>query len=208
MQYSKTNLCAILTSKKHINGGEISSQKLKNNSNKTITKINDKSLIPAAVLVLLVNHGDGLTVLFTKRAENMTRHAGQVSFPGGRIEVNDPSPKYTALRETEEEIGLRREEIEIVCQLDEYAVGTGFLITPFVGFADPPLKLTPQYEEVAEIFEAPLSYLINPNNYTWNKKTLKGESRRFLSLQWNNYYIWGATAGILHDLSIKIGHVS
>ena len=208
MQYSKTKLYAMLTSKKHINGDAISFEKSKNNRNETIPEINDESLIPAAVLVLLFNHPDGLTVLFTKRADNMTRHAGQISLPGGRIEANDPSPKYTALRETEEEIGLRREEIEIVCQLDEYAVGTGFLITPFVGFADPPLKLTPQYEEVAEIFEAPLSYLINPNNYTWNKKTLKGESRRFLSLQWNNYYIWGATAGILHDLSIKIGHVS
>ena len=208
MQYSKTNLCAMLASKKQINGEAISYEKSKNYRNKIIPEINDESLIPAAVLVLLVNHGDGLTVLFTKRAENMTRHAGQISFPGGRIETNDPSPKYTALRETEEEIGLVRKEIEIVCQLDEYAVGTGFLITPFVGFADPPLKLSPQSEEVAEIFEAPLSYLINPDNYTWNKKTLRGESRRFLSLQWNKYYIWGATAGILHDLSVKIGHVS
>ena len=208
MSYSKTNIYAILTSKKQIKGDAISCQRLKNNRNKTIPKINDESLIPAAVLVLLVNHGDGLTILFTKRAENMTRHAGQISFPGGRIEKNDPSPKYTALRETEEEIGLLRKEIEIVCQLDEYAVGTGFLITPFVGFAEPPLELNPQHEEVAEIFEAPLSYLTNLDNYSWNKRTLKGESRRFLSLQWNNYYIWGATAGILHDLSVKIGHVS
>ena len=168
----------------------------------------EKTLIPAAVLVPLVNRLDGITVLMTKRNENLNNHAGQISFPGGRMDHNDRNAEETALRETEEEIGLAARQIEIVGQLDNYVVGTGFLVRPIIGFIDPPFELIPQESEVAEVFEAPLSFLTNPINLKRHTREIEGSQRSYFAVQWNDYFIWGATAGKLRNLSQRLWNIA
>ncbi len=168
----------------------------------------DKPLRSAAVLVPLVNRQDEITVLMTKRSEHLSKHAGQISFPGGRVDDTDTGPTHTALRETEEEIGLARHQIDIVGQLDDYVVGTGYLVSPIVGFIEPPFNVVPQEEEVAEIFEAPLSFVTHPENFERYTRQFDQGVRSFFAVQWNDYFIWGATAGMLRDLSQRLwnGH--
>ena len=163
-----------------------------------------KSLTPAAVLVPLVNREDGITVLLTKRTDHLSKHAGQISFPGGQMDKNDLNSEYTALRETEEEIGLKGELIEIVGHLNDYEVGTGFLVSPVIGFIEPPLLLTPHENEVAEVFEAPLYFVTHPDNFENHTREIKGVERNFIAVQWNERFIWGATAAILRDLSQRL----
>ena len=122
----------------------------------------DQPLTPAAVLFPIVLRNGGQTVLLTQRTAHLRDHAGQISFPGGRVEVEDISPSHTALRETEEEIGLNRERIEILGFLPEYRTGTGFRVTPVVALVQPPFELRPDPFEVAEVFEVPLSFLPCP----------------------------------------------
>ena len=117
------------------------------------------------MLVPIVAHGAGLTVLFTQRTAQLRAHSGQVSFPGGRAEPQDATPELTALRETEEEIGLRAERVEIVARLPDYLTRTGFRVTPVVGVLTPPLELAPDPREVEEIFEVPLAFLLDPRNH-------------------------------------------
>ena len=164
----------------------------------------DKSLTPAAVLVPLINRLDEVTVLLTKRTDHLNNHAGQISFPGGRMDKNDRNPEQTALRETEEEIGLTAKQIEIVGQLDDYVVGTGFIVRPIIGFIEPPFKLTPHEFEVAEVFETPLSFLTNPSNFVRQSREIGGSKRSYFVVQWNDYFIWGATAGMLRNLSQRL----
>ena len=168
----------------------------------------DKPLRSAAVLVPLVNRQDEITVLMTKRSEHLSKHAGQISFPGGRVDDTDMGPTHTALRETEEEIGLAHHQIDIVGQLDDYIVGTGYLVSPIVGFIEPPFNAVPQEEEVAEIFEAPLSFVTHPENFERYTRQFDQGVRSFFAVQWNDYFIWGATAGMLRDLSQRLwnGH--
>ena len=168
----------------------------------------NKPLRSAAVLVPLVNRQDEVTVLLTKRSENLSKHAGQISFPGGRVDETDTGPTHTALRETEEEIGIGRHQIDIVGQLDDYIVGTGYLVSPIVGFIEPPFTVVPQEEEVAEIFEAPLSFVTHPENFERYTRQFDQGVRSFFAVQWNDYFIWGATAGMLRDLSQRLwnGH--
>lgn len=162
------------------------------------------ALTPAAVLVPLVNRPEGVTVLLTKRTEHLNNHAGQISFPGGRVDKTDRDPRHTALRETHEEIGLHGDIIDVVGQLDEYVVGTGFLVNPFVGFIDPPFELAIQEDEVAEVFEAPLSFVLDPGNIERHAMEFNGTKRHVFAITWNDYYIWGATAGMLRDLSQRV----
>ncbi len=164
----------------------------------------DKPLRPAAVLVPLVNRPDGVTVLLTKRTDHLNNHAGQISFPGGRVDDTDRDAIHTALRETEEEVGLAETQIDVVGHLDEYIVGTGFLVNPVIGVIEPPFELTLHEHEVAEAFEAPLSYVLDPDNIERHARDFNGTKRHFFAITWNDYYIWGATAGMLRNLSQRV----
>jgi len=158
-------------------------------------------LMQAAVLVPLVVRPEGLTILLTQRTAHLHHHGGQISFPGGRLEEGDADPRAAALRETEEEIGLLRASIDVIGQLDDYATITGFHITPVVGLLTPPLDFAPDDFEVAEIFEVPLSFVMDPANHKTDSRMLpSGEKRFFYVLPYQDRYIWGATAGMLVNL--------
>ena len=161
----------------------------------------DGTLKPAAVLVPLVARDDGLTVLLTRRTDHLHNQAGQISFPGGRVDSTDRDTLHTALRETEEEIGLDSAAIEVVGRLADYIVGTGYLVSPIVGLIKPPFALTPHEDEVAEIFEAPLDYVLDPANFVRHSREYGGSQRFYYAVTWNGHYIWGATAGMLRHLS-------
>ena len=154
-------------------------------------------IAPAAVLVAVVERAGALTVLLTRRAERLARHAGQISFPGGRADPEDGTPQRTALREAEEEIGLPASQVEIVGRLDDYLVGSGYRITPVVGFVTAPPAFEADTREVAEVFEVPLSFVLEPANYRRDKMTVGGVERRFYVMPYEAYHIWGATAAIL-----------
>ena len=154
-------------------------------------------IAPAAVLVAVVERAGALSVLLTRRAERLARHAGQISFPGGRADPEDGTPQRTALREAEEEIGLPASQVEIVGRLDDYLVGSGYRITPVVGFVTAPPAFEADTREVAEVFEVPLSFVLEPANYRRDKMTVGGVERRFYVMPYEAYHIWGATAAIL-----------
>ncbi|SRR5579859_231367 len=158
-------------------------------------------LMQAAVLVPLVVRDPGLTVLLTQRTAHLVHHGGQISFPGGRMEPGDADARAAALRETEEETGLPRGSIDVIGRLDEYATVTGFHITPVVGLLHPPLTFAPDEFEVAEIFEVPLSFIMDPANHKTDSRLLpSGEKRWFYAIPYQQRYIWGATAGMLVNL--------
>lgn len=166
---------------------------------------NDQVLTPAAVLVPIVLRDEGQTVLLTQRTAHLRDHGGQISFPGGRVEADDLSPTHTALRETEEEIGLLGERIEIVGFLPEYRTGTGFRVTPVVALVHPPFDLQPDPFEVAEIFEVPLDFLLDPANHQRHSLHYRGELRNYFAMPYGDYFIWGATAGMIRSLSERLG---
>ena len=158
-------------------------------------------LTPAAVLVPLILRPEGMTVLLTKRTAHLAAHAGQISFPGGRVEDSDEDSAAAALRETEEEIGLARDHVEIIGRLDTYIVRTGFEVTPFVGFVTPPFTITPDEFEVAEVFEVPLAFILDPANHQRQSRIdFGGVKREFWAIPHGDYFIWGATAGMLVNL--------
>jgi len=155
----------------------------------------------AAVLVPLVAREEGLTVLLTQRTAHLIHHGGQISFPGGRVENEDPDPESAALRETEEEIGLARDRIDVIGRLDDYTTVTGFHIVPVVGLLHPPLRFDPDEFEVAEIFEVPLAFIMDPANHQRHSRLMpSGEKRWYYALPYEERYIWGATAGMLVNL--------
>jgi len=160
----------------------------------------DSALTPAAVLVPLIARPKGLTTLFTQRTGHLAHHAGQISFPGGHVAPEDETPEETALRETEEEIGLARRHIEVVGRLGEYVTRTGFRVTPVVGVVAPPFDLVPDPHEVAEVFEVPLDFLLDPANHQRHSRQFQGTVRQFYAMPYRDYYIWGATAGMLINL--------
>lgn len=159
------------------------------------------ALRPAAVLVPLVDHAEGMSVLLTQRTAHLSAHAGQISFPGGRIEEDDADATAAALRETEEEVGLPRANVSVVGRLDTYVTGTGFEITPVVGIVAPPYPLTIDPFEVAEAFEVPLSYILDRRNHQRVERQSGGHMRAFFVLPYEGRNIWGATAGILVNLA-------
>jgi 8-oxo-dGTP pyrophosphatase MutT (NUDIX family) len=156
----------------------------------------------AAVLVPIVQRPEGLTILLTQRTAHLNNHAGQVSFPGGRSEELDSSSIETALRETEEEIGLARRHIEIIGVLPEHITASAYLVTPVVGLVSPPFELTAESNEVAEIFEVPLAFLMNGMNHQIMSFDLpEGAGRRsFYAMPYGRFFVWGATAGMLRNL--------
>jgi 8-oxo-dGTP pyrophosphatase MutT (NUDIX family) len=153
------------------------------------------------VLVPIVARAEALTVLFTQRTEHLKAHSGQVAFPGGRAESHDPGPEATALRETHEEIGLDPARVELLGRLPEYHTRTGFRVTPVVGLVTPPLALAPDPNEVADVFEVPLSFLLDSRNHRRDSRLWQGEVRWFYTMTYGGRVIWGATAGIVVNLS-------
>jgi len=159
-----------------------------------------RDLRPAAVLVAIIERAAGLQVLFTRRADHLSAHPGQVSFPGGRAHEDDADEIATALRETEEEVGLRREFVRVAGALDPYETGTGFSIKPIVGFVREGFVLVPDTSEVAEIFEVPLRFLMDPTNHERHMGVWQGRERHYYAMNFDGHYIWGATAGMLINL--------
>lgn len=159
-----------------------------------------RPLIPAAVLVGLVERPRGMSVLFTKRTPHLTDHAGQIAFPGGRVDASDADAVAAALREAEEEVGLPARNVQMVGRLDTYVTRTGFEITPCVGFIDPPQSYRPDPFEVADVFEAPLSFFLDPGSRKLESRIYQGRQRFFYAYPWGDHYIWGATAGMLNNL--------
>ena len=155
---------------------------------------------PAAVLIGLIEREAGLSVLLTRRADTLRSHTGQVALPGGRQDPGE-RPWETALREAHEEVGLEPHYVNLIGLSTPYQTGSGFLITPVVGFVRPGFSLTPNPHEVADIFETPFGFLMDPANYEEHERALPtGELRRFYAMTHQEQYIWGATAGILRAL--------
>jgi 8-oxo-dGTP pyrophosphatase MutT (NUDIX family) len=142
-----------------------------------------------------------MTVLLTQRTPHLSAHAGQIAFPGGRVEEQDSDAIDTALRETEEEVGLSRELVTVIGRLDTYVTGTGFEITPIVGLVPPAYTLALDAFEVAEAFEVPLSYILDPRNHNRTERESAGRTRVFFVLPYEGRNIWGATAGMLVNLA-------
>jgi 8-oxo-dGTP pyrophosphatase MutT (NUDIX family) len=163
----------------------------------------------ASVLVPLVDHGDRLTVLLTRRTDHLTDHAGQISFPGGRSELHDADAVETALREAEEEVGLAREHVEVIGSLPIYTTITAFHVTPVVALVRPGFSLQIDPFEVDEAFEVPLDFLMTPAHHHRHEVDIQGLRRQFLSMPWHDplapdnparrYFIWGATAAMLRN---------
>jgi len=158
---------------------------------------------PAAVLIPVVDHLQP-TVLLTQRAPHLTDHAGQISFPGGKIDVTDASPLATALREAEEEIGLSREFVDPIGYLDLYGTSFGFRILPTVARVRPGFSLHINKSEVDDAFEVPLSFLMDPANHQVHSREFRGMERSYYAMPFAERYIWGATAGILRVLYERI----
>ena len=158
---------------------------------------------PAAVLIPVVDHPQP-TVLLTQRSVHLAEHAGQISFPGGKIDATDASPLDTALREAFEEIGLGREFIEPIGYLDLYGTGFGFRILPTLARVRPGFKLVVNHSEVDDAFEVPLAFLMNPENHQVHSKEFRGMERSYYAMPFAERYIWGATAGILRVLYERI----
>jgi 8-oxo-dGTP pyrophosphatase MutT (NUDIX family) len=154
----------------------------------------------AAVLIPLLLQPNGLSVLLTQRTAHLRDHGGQISFPGGRMDPEDAGPNETALRESEEEIGLERERVEIIGQLPEYLTVSGYSVTPIIGLVKPQAEYVLDEFEVADIFEVPLSFLMDPANHQVRVWQSEQGSRRFYSMPYEGRFIWGATAGMLRNL--------
>jgi 8-oxo-dGTP pyrophosphatase MutT (NUDIX family) len=171
-------------------------------------KMIERAPAHASVLIPIVQHAEP-TVLFTQRSDHLTNHPGQISFPGGRAETYDSSPIDTALREAEEEIGLHRDHVDVLGVLPIYTTVTAFIVTPVVALVKPGFTVTADPFEVAEVFEVPLAFLMNPANHQHHHAEANGMTREFLSMPWTTvdeagvqrrYFIWGATAAMLRNL--------
>ncbi len=161
----------------------------------------DRPLTHAAVLVPLIERPHGFTILLTRRTDSLQAHAGQISFPGGRCEPGDCDAIATALREAEEEIGLARDLVTPVGRLDTYITRTGFEVIPIVALVVAPPALTPDPDEVTEVFEVPLAFILEPANRQRHSRNYAGSTRYFYAFAWRDHYIWGATAGMLVNLA-------
>lgn len=172
------------------------------NNNEHLLYQRSASPIPASVLIPIVARDQGMTLLLTQRTAHLNDHAGQVSLPGGRLDEADASPIETALRETEEEVGLHRRHVEVLGTLPDYFTGTGFRVTPVVSLVRPPFDLRADPFEVAEIFEVPLAFLMDGANH--QRRTIElpnGAGRRtFYAMPYERFFIWGATASMLRNL--------
>jgi 8-oxo-dGTP pyrophosphatase MutT (NUDIX family) len=157
---------------------------------------------PAAVLVPILQSGPGapLRLLLTQRTAHLRDHAGQISFPGGGLDPGE-SAVVCALREAREEVGLDPQQVDPFGQMPQYLTGTGFTVSPVLGFIQTPVSLIPQADEVAEIFDVPLDFVLEPRNFRQETRFYRGAWRTFSAVPWSGRYIWGATAGMLAQLS-------
>ena len=162
---------------------------------------------PAAVLCGLRPVGDTLHVVLTQRAAHLNQHAGQVAFPGGKVDPLDPSLHATALREADEEVGLKSAQVDLIGSLDPYLTSTGFRVTPVVGVIDPDWHPVPDPGEVDDVFEPPLDFLMDPGNRKRHHHDRNGYRRYYYAMPWQGYYIWGATAGMLKGLADRVSAV-
>ena len=175
-------------------------------------RLAQRPLRKAAVLVPLVRRPEGLAVLLTRRTDHLNDHAGQISFPGGRTDPEDVDAIATALREAREEVGLAADEIEVIGVLPTYTTVTAYEVTPVIGLLDPPRALALDAFEVAEVFEVPLAFLMDPSHHRRHAAEFQGLTRRFLSMPWGAdasgepYFVWGATAAMLRNLYSFLGH--
>jgi 8-oxo-dGTP pyrophosphatase MutT (NUDIX family) len=171
--------------------------------------------VPAAVLVPVVQRQE-LQILLTQRTSHLSKHSGQVAFPGGRSDPEDVDAEATALREAEEEIGLQPQHVSVLGRLNDYSTGTGYRITPVVALVEPNFQLRLQAQEVAAVFEVPLSFLLDESNHQWHEGLFQGQTRRFFSMPYRapswveqsgamsspegrEFFIWGATAAMLRN---------
>lgn len=157
----------------------------------------DRGTTPAAVLVPVVNRPEGLTLLLTQRSADLPDHPGQISFPGGRVEPSDPTIAAAALREAAEEVGLNADRVDVLGQLATYETVTGYHVTPVVGWVEPPFTLVTDPIEVAEAFEVPLAFVLDPANQQRHFRMLGDVRRDFWAIPYRDRYIWGATAAML-----------
>ncbi len=155
------------------------------------------ALRPAAVLIPILDRADGLSVLLTRRAAHLKAHAGQISFPGGRVEPDDPGYAGAAVREAWEEVGLPAQHVSIVGFLEPYETVTGFQVVPVVGLVRPDFELAIDPNEVAEAFEVPLAFLMDADNHETHEVEFQGQPRLYYAIPYGDYYIWGATAAML-----------
>lgn len=162
-----------------------------------------RSPVPAAVLMAVVERPEP-TLILTRRTAHLRTHAGQIAFPGGRIDA-DEGPVPAALREAEEEIGLPRRLVQVVGLSDPYETGTGYRIAPVVGMVPPDIALSPSAHEVAEVFEAPLAHLLDRRQHQLREAEWQGRRRQFYVIDWQGREIWGATAGMIVNLAARLG---
>lgn len=163
--------------------------------------VGDEDLKPASVLFPIVLRPEQASVLLTQRTDHLKNHPGQISFPGGHVEPQDRTPADTALREAAEEIGLAPQHVDILGYLPEYRTATGFRVTPVVALLTPPFDLCPDPNEVAEVFEVPFSFLMDSANHRQHAMHYRGHLRHYFAMPYGDYFIWGATAGIIVTLS-------
>lgn len=163
----------------------------------------ERELRPAAVLAPLLLHDGPPRFILTLRAEHLPSHAGQIAFPGGRANPGESLPE-AALRETEEEIGITPEHVDIVGRFDSWETVTGFHVTPFVGIVKPGFTLRPDPSEVADVFETPFDWLMDKANHQLHQREFRGQMRRYYAMPFGERYIWGATAGMLRALHERL----
>ena len=162
-----------------------------------------KAPVDAAVLVPVTDRPDP-GVILTQRTETLSRHPGQIAFPGGRVDPGDADTIAAALREAEEEIGLPRDQVTVVGPADRYRTITGFQVTPVIGVVPPDLMLTPHEAEVATVFEAPLAFLLDSANHIEASVEWQGRERHYFEIMWDGHRIWGATAAMIVNLSRRL----
>lgn len=153
----------------------------------------------AAVLIPVVDRPQGASVILTKRTESLRNHSGQVAFPGGRIDDTDPSPEFAALREADEEIGLRPDLVDVIGRMPDYRSGSGYRIAPIIGIVQPGFQLDVSPDEVEAVFEAPLSFLMDPANHTRNSRVWNDIEWSFFDMPYEGQRIWGVTAGMIRS---------